>query len=1147
MSLMCHRSFDPFESPHGRIFHEVPAGNLIKGDVKAVNEWINNTSKESTKAAKELAEQVNAQVEAIKDGTRSDLVKLYVDVFTENIPSPYIFDMSSTSVDDVYKKKGLLEVLEKNCPVLKAAFKAVPDLRLLAYGNIYKEMKASTPPMDANYLPIGSEVWMEDGKVFIKQPSGKVVGGLLFPWDVYEIARGKYPAIVKEEAEEARPEGEPAIDLGEEPPAVPPVPETPPPVPPVPEAPTEPSPWDLEPAPPAVEPPPVSEPTPEAPPPVLEPSLETVAEDPLEKDWETRVVPVINALKEKYSELTITHENLTAAPAHSKIVRFKNTATGERFDVMVVMPTSKKNVPETYAGKYLHLQIIRKHPTDASRDEPVFLSEASDAQKKGDVVNVLNIVARKLVASEMIDTWLVEKFNELTPERQLYYLNLFSQRFRKEALDLERSRKPSWARYNFLVDSYTKLEDWHKSLQPWISGLPSPSSDNNSEEFQRTYKNVKFDLDNPNDPMPEDAGMRAILERMRSRISGATTALPAIEGVSAGAPTPELSPEAILQAKQARIREAAAVLRMPDLLNVGALVQAQISILLQSYRDDTEFTSAVDTLMQNYPQVEGKTFGRISFHQLNPPDATGVRSVIVEVETTQGSVIFKAEVLNAKPAAVQEYVAAHADLGNTLTPGDVAELSAFLNLKYQFELAMSIHKTQLDDFYAAYKAKMTEAPLPTSREGVAAEATHLRGVMDAAGSSHEQVNAAYERLLNLYIGSPENLSRQDHFKGARAAFALGDAQKAYERFQNAEHVATDPETIQYVEGIENRFGHVHITIPRGQQGDFELLPHPDPIDDALDYAIAFANKKLNETRTFDGFLPVSTWHDGSNLIRYNYGSQTVWFNNLKMNSGVQEAKLKREKLGAGGSGTAEAEPTWTANEVLLSTPRAATPPEAPARIPAVTPPPAREVAPGPIADAAVAAEMAPAVSLAPEERQAEISRIKEELKGFTDVWFKRASINLTNPRTGQRVERYLRPDSVYKDRLRVLETQLDPNNREHQELQKRLEKIKTFQMAIADLYEELGSVEVFISQITKDTMPPDIQAQQAVCKQIVEKTRALQAKTEFIEMHDYTDLLSPEARQFVTDFYSNGANPLILETVSKDMVMATILSGEARP
>ena len=157
------------------------------GEKKNVKGWVK--SGESTAEAKELALTLQAKMEAIKKETNLKLVQEYRYVFDELIMSPDSYDAKSTTVDDVYKNKGLIYVLEKNCPVLAVQFQTYPDLRYLVYANLTKQVP------DVDVLPMNSTVSMVDGMIQLSRPGKPDVSFKLFPWDYREAVEARYQAL----------------------------------------------------------------------------------------------------------------------------------------------------------------------------------------------------------------------------------------------------------------------------------------------------------------------------------------------------------------------------------------------------------------------------------------------------------------------------------------------------------------------------------------------------------------------------------------------------------------------------------------------------------------------------------------------------------------------------------------------------------------------------------------------------------------------------------------------------------------------------------------------------------------------------------------------------------------------------------------
>lgn len=204
--LMYLKPLALFENPvrGGLHFDDAPSENLSPradlfsggvGEKKNVTEWVKNG--ETTAEAKVLANSLQAQMEAIKRETDLQLVQEYRFVFDQYILNAESYDSPETLVNDRFKNKGALYVLEQSCPVLKAQFKAYPDLRYLAYASATKEVP------DVDVLPMNSTVSMVDGTVYLKRPGKPDAEFKLFPWDYRSEIEKKYQELKPAPKQEA--------------------------------------------------------------------------------------------------------------------------------------------------------------------------------------------------------------------------------------------------------------------------------------------------------------------------------------------------------------------------------------------------------------------------------------------------------------------------------------------------------------------------------------------------------------------------------------------------------------------------------------------------------------------------------------------------------------------------------------------------------------------------------------------------------------------------------------------------------------------------------------------------------------------------------------------------------------------------------
>src|SRR3990167_5300969 len=198
--LSCFSHFYSENFGHCVYREGAPEHDFIKADAGALKgkNWINEKG-ESTAEAKALAEKIQSETKALQEKTKLELAGLYDEVLS-SLPEPDSFDMEEVVVGEKYKNKGLLAVLEGESALVRAAFQN-NDLRLLAYGNIMKELENGG--MDANYLPMGSKVSLSGGEVTVTYPDGKTAGGMLFPWDLYGKAKSSAEEVAQDAVREA--------------------------------------------------------------------------------------------------------------------------------------------------------------------------------------------------------------------------------------------------------------------------------------------------------------------------------------------------------------------------------------------------------------------------------------------------------------------------------------------------------------------------------------------------------------------------------------------------------------------------------------------------------------------------------------------------------------------------------------------------------------------------------------------------------------------------------------------------------------------------------------------------------------------------------------------------------------------------------
>lgn len=406
MAKLYLRNAYEFENPSRRVFKE-GGGELFgsaSGQAAKINAWVGG--KESSSEAKALAESVSKQAEEIREGTRKELLELYVNVFTSTIQKKETYNVAPLTVDSTYAKNGLLQVLEKNSSDLRIAFTSVPDLRLLSYATIYQNFKAQG--LDVNYLPIGAEVKLVNGDVTVTYTENGVVKTAtseIFPWSTYESAQKKYGEFLAEEraerAREIEAEGGPRED--EELREI------------------------------------LAEPTPGAPeaPKTKVPEMAEERDAMLKEEWLTKIKPQLQALETQFPGVKIT---LTDASFDKK----ENKPTDE-VDPWPNYGKHGKTVEIHYGPKKTDVkryQIIVPKEANSYLDPSVTINK--DVEKglgvtwepmaHSETENILDIFAGEADAAikkdveDAIVVGDIARLNELTPSQQLYYLDWYVSR-----------------------------------------------------------------------------------------------------------------------------------------------------------------------------------------------------------------------------------------------------------------------------------------------------------------------------------------------------------------------------------------------------------------------------------------------------------------------------------------------------------------------------------------------------------------------------------------------------------------------------------------------------------------------------------------------------------------------------------------------
>ena len=170
-----------------------------------------------------------------------------------------------------------------------------------------------------------------------------------------------------------------------------------------------------------------------------------------------------------------------------------------------------------------------------------------------------------------------------------------------------------------------------------------------------------------------------------------------------------------------------------------------------------------------------------------------------------------------------------------------------------------------------------------------------------ARNAWKGVDDAYRRMEALVADQGVVLTYRDHYMGAVAARELGDLNAVYTRLQRAEAVEATEEVKGWMADLNQNYGQVKLRIDNKYPGDRTLAIGEMPFDPAQRRVIEAAQIALNDTRTYEGILP---------LGKYTFGDQTF---DLAAGAPLVEATLAAKSMrdsgdGGGGGGLSYAGP-----------------------------------------------------------------------------------------------------------------------------------------------------------------------------------------------------------------------------------------------
>lgn len=849
MAKLFLKNAHEFENPSRRVFRE--GGELFGstgGQAAKINTWVGG--KESSPEAKALAESVNKQAEEIREGTRKELLELYVNLFTGagpigtresyNIAAP-------VKVDATYAKDGILEVLEKQRESgLGLAFSKFPDLRLLAYATVFNNFKSKFG-MDANYLPIGAELTLVNGEVTVSYTENgvkKTATSEIFPWSTYEKAHQKYLEILdKERAEEARrieeaggPQedaelrailGEPTVGLPTEEPALPAASV---------EALDERSEYEKR----------------------LDAKVDTFRNDHALTEDGTRIGL-------QFMEGTGTYNATLKKPDGTLVTINVRAQVTDKADQAGLEKTLEKTLDEELTR--LEKKEVSETPTDLEKDwqrvwESVQKMVAGDTRLQG------KITVSEGPRNKRGDDKTILVTNTETGESVRYMVGI-----------KEKNNPKTYGPMEGGAEDSARIED-AKSVR--ITVLVTGNGMGNKEIRSRVSKYI---------------GLEAY--RVPNVEKGAYNVALILAGIE---PIEEPESPYLIDVI---FKDRSKPWERPEAAPKAELSPQQISDLLKVYPERIQ--ASVDTAIKNNPDY-------ISFiqevpgtrNQLADADA-GFASYYVQFETKTGErITIKAQPDQVNDQAVDAYIK---EIGGTLPDGltrdDIKQYLAYKALEAILakELRKAERKIQRLIKKDQRKGEPEPVPVPPAEDAVAvaevedaeearlsalerSEAAAMNALFITRGDGTpglakdwETVDDQYKKMLGEL--PPELISALHHFRGAQAAATDGRINDCVAALDRAAELAADGTQIKkdityYRDYFKKNFGPISLNEAPGGSFTYTPISGKEVIPSYDDNtAVKYAEDEFKRTGHFEGLVPFGTYEVGTKVYTVTPGGTTI--------------------------------------------------------------------------------------------------------------------------------------------------------------------------------------------------------------------------------------------------------------------------------
>lgn len=164
---------------------------------------------------------------------------------------------------------------------------------------------------------------------------------------------------------------------------------------------------------------------------------------------------------------------------------------------------------------------------------------------------------------------------------------------------------------------------------------------------------------------------------------------------------------------------------------------------------------------------------------------------------------------------------------------------------------------------------------PAFAASTAGEAEHTRLADEmkrlSGRNAWKGVDDAYKRLEALAADEGLTLTYRDHFLGASAARELGDINAVYTRLQRALALEKTEEVTSWLADLNQNFGQISLRIDSKYPGDRSLSISEMPFDPAQRRVIEAAQLALQQSRTYQGILPLGSYTFGDKTFTIDAG------------------------------------------------------------------------------------------------------------------------------------------------------------------------------------------------------------------------------------------------------------------------------------